>query len=206
MKRLAMFLAFFLCLGLLVSKAQNVQLTGTVIGSEDGQPLPGASVMVKGTNIGTTTDFQGKYTLSIPSDAKTLVINFVGLKSQEIEIGGRTVVDVTMMPETKTLDEVVVTALGISRQKKALGYSVQDVNGDELSRSGETDVINGLSAKVAGVQVINTSGTPGASAKILIRGNSTFTGDNQPLIVVDGVPINNDVTQTVGSDYPYNQD
>ena len=92
MKRLAMFLAFFLCLGLYLTKAQNVQITGTVTGSEDGQPLPGASVMVKGTNIGTTTDFQGKFVLSVPSDAKILVVSFIGLKTQEIEIAGKSVI------------------------------------------------------------------------------------------------------------------
>jgi TonB-linked SusC/RagA family outer membrane protein len=205
MKRFTLSLMFFMAIGVSIW-AQTMEITGTVTSSEDGQPMPGVAVLVQGTTIGASTDAQGKYTLTVPANTKTLEFRFVGMKSQEIGIAGRSTIDIVLQPETVGLQEIVVTALGISREKNALGYSVQKVDGGDLTRSGETDVINGLSAKVAGVQVISTAGTPGASAKILIRGNATLTGDNQPLIVVDGIPINNDVTQTVGNDYPFNQD
>ena len=109
-----------------------------------------------------------------------------------------------MDPDVKKLDEVVITALGVSKEKKALGYSVSEVSGGDLVRSGETNIIQSLAVKAPGVQVIGSGGTPGASSKILIRGNSTFTGNNQPLIVVDGVPINNETDGTIGRDYPFN--
>jgi TonB-linked SusC/RagA family outer membrane protein len=204
MKKLTMLLALFVFVGLYLTSAQTVQITGTVTSSEDGQPLPGTSVTVKGTTIVTTTDFQGKYTLSVPSDAQILEFRFIGMKTQELAIAGQTLINVTLIPEAQNLDEIVVTALGISRQKKALGYSVQDVKSEEIARSGEKDVINSLSSKIAGIQVISTAGTPGASSKILIRGNSSFTGNNQPLIVIDGIPIDNSTVATVSGDYPYN--
>jgi TonB-linked SusC/RagA family outer membrane protein len=206
MKKFTMFLAFIVLASMTLLKAQTVQITGTVISADDKTPIPGVTVLVKGTTIGAITGTDGKYSLSVPQDAKTLVFTFVGLKTTEVQIEGQTVVDAKLESEAIGLNEVVVTAMGISREKRALGFSVQEINGGELARSGETDVINGLAAKIAGIEVISTAGTPGASTKILIRGNSTFTGDNQPLIVVDGVPINNDVSNTYGSDYAYNQD
>jgi TonB-linked SusC/RagA family outer membrane protein len=207
MKKYLLILVIFSCLGLPIAAAQTMKISGTVTSSEDGQPIPGVTVMLKGViGTSTVTNADGKYELTLPMDAQTLVFSMIAMKPLEVVIGGRTVVDVPLESTAIGLKDVVVTALGISREKRALGFAVQDVNGADLTRSGETDVINGLSAKVAGVQVINSSGTPGASTKILIRGNSTLTGDNQPLIIIDGVPVNNDVTQTVGNDYPFNQD
>ena len=207
MKRLAMFFAFFLCLGLLTTIAQNVQISGTITSSEDGQPLPGASVMVKGTNIGTTTDMKGKYTLSVPSDSKTLVVSFIGLKGQEVEIGGRALIDVAMEPEATALDEVVVTALGISREKKSLGYSTQEIKGDQALAVKSDNFINSISGKAAGIQIIKNTNI-GGSTNVIIRGNTSITGNNQALFVVDGVPLNNDITNTAdqsqgGSGYDF---
>jgi TonB-linked SusC/RagA family outer membrane protein len=189
MKRLALFLAFFAYVGIYLAMAQTVQITGTIVSSEDGQPLPGASITVKGTNVGTTTDFQGKYSLSVPADAKTLIINFVGLKSQEIEIGGKSIINASMEPDTKTLNEVVVTALGITREKRALGYAVQDVDGEEITKARNSNLAVALQGKVAGVDIKPSSGMPGASSQITIRGARSFTDNNSPLYVIDGMPI-----------------
>lgn len=191
MKRLALFLAFFAYIGLRLAMAQTVQITGTVTSSEDGQPLPGASVMVKGSNVGTTTNFDGKYTITVPADAKTLVVNFIGLKVQEVEIAGRTVVDVVLERDVQSLEEVVVTALGIKKSQKALGYSATTVNNDELTATNDRSALNSLQGKVAGVTISSASGAPGASTRVFLRGYSSLGRSNQPLFVVDGVPVNN---------------
>lgn len=193
MKRLAMFLAFFLCLGLQISLAQNVQITGTVTGAEDGQPLPGASVQVKGTNIGTTTDFQGKFTLSVPSTAETLIFTFVGMKPLDEPIKGRSIITVTLASSSIGLDEVVVTALGMKRAEKSLGYAATSVKGDEANNARAASMMTGLQGKVAGLTVSSAGGT-GTSQKVFIRGISSFTGSNQPLYVIDGVPMSNAFT------------
>jgi TonB-linked SusC/RagA family outer membrane protein len=207
MKKLAMLLAFFVFVLLQIASAQTVQITGLVTSSEDGQPLPGASIIIKGTTVGTTTDFQGKYSLSVPSDAKILVISFVGNKSQEIEINGRSIIDATLTPESHQLDEVVVTALGITRDKKSLGYATQEIKGDQISAVKSDNFINAMSGKLAGVQVTKTTNI-GGSTNIIIRGSTSLTGNNQALFVVDGVPISNDNTNTddqsqSGSGYDY---
>jgi len=173
---------------------RTVQITGTVTGAEDGMPIPGASVQVKGTTIGASTDADGKYSLNASQDATTLIFSFIGLKTQEVEIGGRTVINVVLEFDALTLEEIVVTALGISREKKSLGYAVQDVKGEELTTAKETNIVNALTGKVAGVQITNASGAIGASSRIVIRGNSSF-GNNQPLWVVDGIPISNTSTE-----------
>ena len=191
-----MLLAFIAFMGAYLASAQTVQITGTVTSSEDGQPLPGATVQVKGTTtVGTTTDFQGKYSLSIPSDTKTLLISFVGNETQEIDVNGRKVIDVILKPESKQLDEIVVTALGITREKKSLGYATQEIKGDQVSTVKSDNFINAMSGKLAGVQVTKTTNI-GGSTNIVIRGSTSLTGNNQALFVVDGVPISNDNTNT----------
>jgi TonB-linked SusC/RagA family outer membrane protein len=190
MKRLCVFLACFVFVGVSFLQAQTVQITGTVSSADDGMPIPGASIQVKGTTIGVSTDLDGKYTLNVPQTATTLVFSFVGLKTQEIEIQGRSVINVTLATDALALDEIVVTALGISRERKALGYSVQDIGGAELARANTTDVVNSLAARTSGVQINSSAGTAGASTYITIRGASSLTGNNQPLFVIDGVPIN----------------
>lgn len=182
--------------------AQNRQITGQV--TDGKEPIIGASVSVKGTSIGTATDANGRYTLTIPASAQTLLVKAVGMKSQELSIAGLSEINVKMGPDVVKLDETVITAFGIERERKTLGYSQQKVSGDELRKSGEQNMIQGLSGKAAGVLVQGSGGTPGASSKILLRGNATFTGENQPLIVVDGVPIDNSTTQSTAGDNPFN--
>jgi TonB-linked SusC/RagA family outer membrane protein len=191
MKRLAMFLAFFLCVGLLSTMAQNVQIKGTVTGSEDGQPLVGASVQVKGTNIGSVTDAQGKYTLSVPSDAKTLVVSFIGMKNQEIEIGGKTVIDAAMEPDATALNEVVVvaTALGIRRQEREIGYAATTVKSSLITQANSTDVQQALNGKISGLNITTTNSGVFEDSKINIRGIRSLTGNNQPMLVLDGAPV-----------------
>jgi len=170
-----------------VNQEQKV-ITGTV-SDEEGNPLPGVNIIIKGTTQGTVTDANGKYTLSAPTNA-TLVFSFVGYKTQEISISGKTIVNVTLEQETIGLSEVVVTALGISREKKTLGYSVQDVGNEELAEVKPLNVVNALSGKVAGVQITNATGAVGGASRIVIRGESSFT-NSQPLWVVDGTPFIN---------------
>jgi TonB-linked SusC/RagA family outer membrane protein len=188
MKRFTVLLAFlvFVFSGIF---AQNVQITGNVTGSEDGAPLPGVSVVVKGTTVGTVTDFNGYYVLSVPESATTLVFSFVGMRTQEVAIEGRTTVNVVLEPDALDLEEVVVTAIGIKREAKALGYSVQNVSSEEIENSENISVLNSLSGKVAGVTITNSSGAAGAATFIEIRGASSLTGSNRPLFVIDGVPI-----------------
>lgn len=183
--------------------AQVKTVRGVVTSSEDGEPLPGVAVVEKGTTNGTVTNSNGSYELMLNSDPAVLVLSGMGYKSKEVSVSSETV-NVSMDSDSEQLDEVVVTALGISREKKTLGYAVTNLDGDELVNSAENNVIEGLAAKAPGVQVIGSGGTPGASSKVLIRGNSTFTGENQPLIVVDGVPIDNTTYQSSPRDYPFN--
>ncbi len=168
--------------------AQNIQITGTV-SDADGVPLPGVSVVLQGTTTGTATDINGNYSLTAPSNG-VLEFSSVGMKAQEIPVEGRTTINVTLEEEALLMDEVVVTALGISREKKSLGYAVQEVDEETLNSSIQDDAISALSGKVAGVQV-SASSKMGGSNRILIRGASSITGENQPLIVIDGIPVDN---------------
>ncbi|NOY37303.1 MAG: SusC/RagA family TonB-linked outer membrane protein [Chlorobi bacterium] len=170
--------------------AQQRTITGTVT-AIDGSSIPGVNVLVKGTGIGTITNAEGKYSITVPSDAKALVFSFVGMVTQEISIGSSTVINVSLKISTAALDEVVVTAFGIERKAKALGFSAQKVQPEDLEDARETSVVNNLKGKIAGVQVSSTSSGTGGSSVVTIRGNSSITGNNQPLYVVDGVPITN---------------
>ncbi|MDR0537945.1 MAG: SusC/RagA family TonB-linked outer membrane protein [Tannerellaceae bacterium] len=185
------FFYFLFCLvaGIGLASAQTVRVTGKVVSAEDGEPVIGASVMVKGSTIGDITDFNGSFTLNVPAQAKTLIISYVGMITQETAVRPSVVVQLT--PDTRTIDEVVVTALGISREKKALGYAVTEIKGDEMlkSRGGVNNPINALQGKIAGLQIQGGSGMMGGSSKILIRGVKSISGSNQPLFVIDGVPI-----------------
>ncbi len=183
---------------------QSKTITGTITSATDNEPLPGATVIVKGTTTGTVTDVDGKYVLVVPQEKDVLSFTFLGYKMHEETIGARNIINVSLEEDILGLETVVVTALGISKEKLSLGYSTQEVGGDRLTSSGEENFIEGLSAKAAGVQVVGSSGNPGASSKIIIRGPSTFTNENQPLVVIDGVPIDNSTTSTVAGDYPFN--
>lgn len=178
-----------------VAFAQDRQITGTVSES-NGAAIPGASVLVKGTTVGTITDFDGKYMIKVPADATVLVYSFVGMETKEVNIGDKTNINVVLDQENIGLNEVVVTAMGIERSSKSLSYAVSNVGGEETQQKSEPDLLKSLQGKVAGVQIQASTGTPGAATRITIRGNSSFLGNNQPLIVVDGIPYSNDQYNT----------
>ncbi|MCF8232833.1 MAG: SusC/RagA family TonB-linked outer membrane protein [Bacteroidales bacterium] len=201
MRKFTILLALLAFLGVQAVLAQNT-ITGTVTSAEDGSPIPGVQVVVKGTTLGTTTDLDGNYELTVDEQAETLVFKFVGMVTKEVPIGDKTVINVTMQPEIKDIEGVVVTALGISREKKSLGYSVQDLEGEDLTKAQQDDAISSLQGRVSGVQ-IRSSGNMGGSSNIMIRGATTITGDNNPLIVVDGVPIDNSNYNTTNTQAGY---
>lgn len=174
----------------------QVQVSGTVI-DITGESLPGVSILVKGTNRGGVTDLDGRYSLQAPDDQSILVFSYVGMQTQEININGRSTIDVTLDYVSIGVDEVVVTALGISREKKSLGYSVAEVKGENIQRVAQENVLNALSGKVAGATISSTGG-PGSSVSMIIRGASSLTSDNQPLFVIDGVPMNNTLNNVQG--------
>jgi TonB-linked SusC/RagA family outer membrane protein len=186
-------LSFLLVLLLLIAMQVLAQrtITGKVTSADDGSGIPGVTVLIKGTSTGVLTDLDGKYSISVPRDANALQFSFVGMQKQEVALTASNVVDVIMISEAQKIEGVVVTALGISRDKKSLGYSVQDVQGSDLTKAREANVVNALSGKVAGVQITNSSGSVGATSRIVLRGVTSLSGDNQPLFVVDGVPISN---------------
>jgi TonB-linked SusC/RagA family outer membrane protein len=193
MKRITSLLVFLMFFWLW-SIAQDIQITGKVTNADDGSILPGVSVMVKGTSQGATTNVNGEFSLKTTAEA-TLVISYVGMKTIEVPVAGQTVMNITMEMEATGLEEVVVTALGVSRDKKSLGYSVQKVSGEELTTNKGNDFTSALSGKVAGLQ-IKTNTNFGGSTNILLRGTSSLTGNNQALFVVDGVPIDNTILNT----------
>lgn len=180
---------FTMTLSYEVSAQQRV-ITGKVISEEDGLGLPGATVLVKGTTVGTTTDLDGNFSISVPAGSDVLVFSFVGLATKEETIGNRTVVNVTLTTDASQLSEVVVTAIGIEREKKALGYAVTSVDNSQLENRPEQDVARVLQGKVPGVSITSTNGMSGSGTNMVIRGYSSATGSNQPLFVVDGVPFN----------------
>lgn len=187
-----------MCLALTVSALAQVTVTGRVTG-EDGIGIPGASVLEKGTTNGTVTKLDGEYSLRVADNA-TLVFSFMGYTSQEVSVQGRTSINVTLRVSMLAVDEVVVTALGISRERKSLGFAMQEIKGDVLLEARESNLANALTGKVSGLQVVRSSSGPAGSSKIVLRGYSSLTGDNQPLIVVDGIPIDN-FTGASNNDY-----
>ncbi len=189
MKKIAFFLSIMFFMGTVFVHAQTKTLTGTVTSDEDNQPIPGVSVSVKGTTLGTITNLEGEFELGVPQDAKTLVFSFIGMKNYELEIGNQTNFKVQMSADVIGINEVVVTALGIKKDKKALGYAVQAVSEEELARTGNSSLLGAMQGKLAGVDIKPSSGMPGASSQMVIRGARSFTGNNTPLYVVDGMPI-----------------
>lgn len=172
--------------------AQTVTVRGTVTSAEDGLGVPGVMIQVKGTTVGVMTDADGKYTLSVPTGSNTLVFSYVGMTKVEVAIGGRSVVDVEMESDTQVMNEIVVTALGIRTEKKALGYSTSEVKSDELTATRTSSFATALSGKVAGLSISTTSSQAGSGTRIVLRGGSSITGSNQPLFVVNGVPFDAD--------------
>lgn len=185
-KRIKLLLA---CLFLFVGMAMaQTKVTGTVVSQENGEPVIGAAVKILGTNQGTVTDVNGKFTISVPA-GKKLRVSFVGLET--VDVSARNGMKIVLKQDAKTLDEVVVTAMGIKRSAKALGYSATAVDGDKIAAARTNDVMSSLAGKVAGVSISSTSSDPGASNAVIIRGVSSLSGNNQPLYVIDGVPLTN---------------
>ena len=180
--------------------AQERMVTGKVTSAEDGSALPGVNVVVKGTTNGTVTDVEGNYKLAVPGSGGSLVFSFIGLTTQEVSIGERTVIDLGLSLDTKQLSEVVVTAQGIEREQKALGYAQTTISSSTLNNKPETDIGRALQGRTPGLQILNSSGMSGSASKITIRGTSTITGTSQPLWVVNGVPINTD-QNSITSDF-----
>lgn len=195
MKKLRLFLAFLL-VSVICTSVNAESVTGTVVQAADNEPVIGATVQVKGTARGTITDFDGKFTIEV-NDNELLVVSFLGYIPQELKPINNMIIK--MVEDSQTLDDVVVTALGISRDKKALGYAVQDVKADELTQAASSNLSSALQGKVSGLEISASSGMPGASSKVTIRGARSFTGNNAPLYVIDGMPISS------GADMSTNQ-
>lgn len=187
-KRIHLFL-LALAIGVIQGAAQVTTVRGIVTTEEDGESVIGASVIVKGTSLGTVTDVNGRFELSgFPPSATRLLISYISLMAKEVAIAPQ--VSVTLKSDTHLLDEVVVTALGISREKKALGYTAQEVKQNALVQGKDNNLLNSLSGKIAGVRITNTQGDVGSS-RIVIRGETSIAGENQPLFIVDGIPVDN---------------
>jgi len=191
---------FLLVFAMMLACAATMMAQRTISGTvtdDTGAPLPFANVFVEGTTVGTTTDIDGNYTLKVPEGATTLKVSYTGYADMSLDVTDSNTLNFAIS-EGVTLDNVVVTALGISRDEKSLGYAVQEVSGEDLSNARETNVINALQGKVAGIQIQGSPSTIGGSSRITIRGSNSFLGNNQPLFVVDGVPIDNSNFSTTG--------
>lgn len=174
------------------------KVEGTVVSEIDGLGLPGVTVLLKGTSTGTITDQDGKYNLEFDRENAVLVFSFIGFETQEIAVGNREIIDVTLLEDMKSLQEAVVTALGVKREKQSLGYSVGNVDGRDLTETPQNNVLNAMAGKVAGVQISQMDGAAGSSVNIIIRGANSLNNDNQPLFVIDGVPVANKLNNEFG--------
>jgi len=170
--------------------AQQTTVSGRVTSADDGTPLTGVSVKVKGSNTGISTDPDGRYSIRVNSD-QVLVFSYIGATTEERTVGSNKVINVQLKQDSRTLSEVAVTAFGVRQEVRSLGFSTQNVKSREIVDSQQPNLVNALQGKVAGVQITNSSGAPGSSANIMIRGGSSLSGNNQPLFVVDGIPIDN---------------
>ena len=196
MRKLTFLWACLFLIGVGLVNAQSKSVSGKVTSAEDGQPIIGASVMVKGTTTGTITGVNGEFTITLSGSQKSLIISYVGMKTLDVE--AKVGMTIKMESDAMLIDEVVVTAMGIKRSEKSLGYAATKVSSDEILKSRSTDVTNALSGKVAGLQVQATSSDPGAASSVIIRGFGSINGSNQPLYVVDGVPLQNTTLNTSG--------
>ncbi|WP_245586303.1 carboxypeptidase-like regulatory domain-containing protein [Olivibacter sitiensis] len=176
--------------------SQQKRITGKVNSAEDNAPIPGVSVLVRGTTLGTKTDANGLFSIEVPMDTQQLEFSMIGYEKLSVTISGN-VLDVTLSPDNTALDEVVVTALGIERKKNELAYAAQQVSGEEIVQARNNNFVSGLSGKVAGLYV-NSNSTIGGSTNVVVRGFKSFTGNNQALFVIDGVPISNANINTSG--------
>ncbi|TVQ06418.1 MAG: SusC/RagA family TonB-linked outer membrane protein [Bacteroidetes bacterium] len=190
MHKSSLLLMVFLGFLALSTQGQTYVAEGVVRSSGNGEELPGVTVAIKGTLSGTTTNFHGRYSIEVPAGS-VLVFSFMGMLNHEVKINHPGIYDIVLQSDSYMLEEFVVTALGIEREKKALGYSIQQVSGDDLHGGRESSMINQLAGKVAGLSISSTNAGAGSSSRIVLRGNNSFMGDNNALIVVDGVPIDN---------------
>ncbi|MBL4604893.1 MAG: TonB-dependent receptor plug domain-containing protein [Flavobacteriaceae bacterium] len=189
-------LTLLLALIVQVSFAQEKTITGTVSDSSGG--LPGVSVLIKGSETGTETDFDGKYSIKAKVD-DVLVFRYLGYKTVEKTVGTSNKIDVILEEGGEILDEIVVTAFGIKKEKRSVGYAVQEVKSKAIVNSGATNVLDALSGKASGVQITRSSGSAGGGSRILIRGATSMVGNNQALIIIDGVRTNNETLQSQAS-------
>ena len=188
MKKLTLFLICILIAGMQFANAQTKSISGAVTSREDGASIPGVSVMVKGTTLGTVTNLDGRYELTVPIDARTLVFSFIGMKNLEVEIGNQTSINVTMETDVFSVDEVVVVGYGVQKKREVTG-SIAQVKGDELKSLATPSFESQLAGRAAGVQVTSSNGVLGVAPRIRIRGIGSITSDTYPLVVVDGIPI-----------------
>jgi len=189
MKHKLHYLTVLLCLAMFSARAQDRNVTGTVLSSEDNAAVPGVNVVVKGTSIGTITDMDGQYSIDVPSNESILVFSYIGLTTEEIVVGSRSVIDLTMLPDLQELTEIVVTAMGLEKEKRSLNYATQNVEDENIVQSQQPNLANALQGKVAGLSIRQSSGMPGSSSLMTIRGSTVLSGNNQPLMVVDGMPV-----------------
>ncbi|MEI6059518.1 MAG: SusC/RagA family TonB-linked outer membrane protein [Bacteroidota bacterium] len=196
MKKVTLLMALILICSWQFVMAQKT-ITGKVTDAKTGSTMPGVNVVVKGTTDGTVTNLDGAYSLKLPANAQMLVFSFVGYVSQEVAIGNLSTLNVTLAISAEVIEGVVVTALGIKRDKKALGYSLQEIKGEGITETRDPNVVNALNGKIAGLQVRQASTGASGSSRMIIRGNNSIGADNQPLVVVDGIPIN---SSTGGTD------
>ncbi|MDC6366777.1 MULTISPECIES: SusC/RagA family TonB-linked outer membrane protein [Flavobacteriaceae] len=190
MKEIKKVFMFLVCLVAFQGIEAQITVSGTITDAVTGAAIPAITVVEDGTTNGTSADFDGNYTINVPGDA-TLRFSAIGYLAQSVAVNGRTTINVVMQEDTELLDEVVVTALGISKDEKKLGYAVTEVGGESLNKAREVNVANSLTGQVAGLVVKGTSSGPGGSSKILLRGVSNLSGSGSPLFVIDGVPMDN---------------
>lgn len=196
MKKTTLSIVLMLLCAVNIAFSQKVIITGTVRDAQTNEPMIGVSVRIKGTSIGTATDVNGNYSLNVSNLAAILEFSFVGMETIEEPLNNRTQINVNMVSSSVGLNEVVVTALGMSRAKKAIGYSQETAKGEELAVSNAPNIANALSGKMAGLNITNPNGVEGGTTRIIIGGNNTIQGDNQPLIIVDGMPMANDISNS----------
>ena len=194
-KRFGKFILLGIFMALLMSIVSNAQqrtVTGTVTCSDNNLPQPGVNILILGTSTGIITDLEGKYTIEIPDGDVTLQFSFVGFNTELVSVGNSTVLDVILIPGMMMLDEVVITTLGIEREKKKITYAAQNVETGNLAQARELNVANSLAGRVAGLDLVKSNAGVGSATRVLLRGNRAIAGQNQPVYVVDGVPIANE--------------
>jgi TonB-dependent SusC/RagA subfamily outer membrane receptor len=194
MRKFTLFLAFLFFMGMQIIQAQDKDISGTITSSDDGQPIPGVQILVKGTQLGVTTNLDGYYELKVPTTAEILVFRYVGMKTQEIEIGTSAKIDMILEPDVFGLDELVVTGVASGTPRKKLSVTVDRVGEERIKEVPALSAAGALQGKIAGVTVVNSNGNPGESPAIRLRGATSLTGSLAPLYIVDGVIIAGDLS------------